>query len=203
MRKFRLLVVIGAAASFLEATATASARDGFTCEKIKERATRASCIQARDIEKNEALNKIAAEQSATGEREVATNTVRVQKDAKEKEQLSFVQRAKTELTRNYKDPNSAQFADLRVVKTVVSRTLCGSVNAKNSYGGYVGVKKFYIAFEEYPTAIKIWYEGDSTAKNDWDDPPQRASGTKLMQSEKVMEKFYCGPGEGYEVEIVP
>lgn len=38
-----------------------------------------------------------------------------------------------------KDPASAQFSDLRVVPG----GLCGEVNAKNGFGGYVGRKPFF------------------------------------------------------------
>lgn len=39
-----------------------------------------------------------------------------------------------------KDPDSAQFRNLRVVSG--GAALCGEVNAKNSYGGYNGFKSF-------------------------------------------------------------
>lgn len=40
-----------------------------------------------------------------------------------------------------KDPRSAEFRNLR--PAVTGLYLCGEVNAKNSYGGYTGFKKFY------------------------------------------------------------
>ena len=41
-----------------------------------------------------------------------------------------------------KDPYSAQFEDLRVVDYQAGKVVCGHVNAKNSYGGYVGSVPF-------------------------------------------------------------
>lgn len=39
-----------------------------------------------------------------------------------------------------KDPESAKFSDVRANASMV----CGKVNAKNSYGGYPGSKRFYV-----------------------------------------------------------
>lgn len=39
-----------------------------------------------------------------------------------------------------KDPASAQFKDIRIAD--VTGSVCGQVNAKNSYGGYTGFKLF-------------------------------------------------------------
>ena len=39
-----------------------------------------------------------------------------------------------------KDPNSAQFQNIKGI--------CGEVNAKNSYGGYTGFKRFYVLNNE-------------------------------------------------------
>jgi hypothetical protein len=43
-----------------------------------------------------------------------------------------------------KDPESARFTDLRSFNLGGSLVVCGYVNAKNSFGGYVGKKPFYI-----------------------------------------------------------
>lgn len=53
----------------------------------------------------------------------------------------FVKRAKRNISDNFKDPDSAKFRDVIISKPDVP-TLCGQVNAKNSYGGYVGYKLF-------------------------------------------------------------
>lgn len=54
----------------------------------------------------------------------------------------FVASTKQVVTRNYKDPASAQWRDLFLAKSDTP-TLCGEVNGKNSYGGYTGFKRFY------------------------------------------------------------
>jgi Pyridine nucleotide-disulphide oxidoreductase, dimerisation domain/Pyridine nucleotide-disulphide oxidoreductase len=56
----------------------------------------------------------------------------------------FVQQAKTLITRDFKDPGSAQFRNLFISgKGIHFKTLCGEINGKNSYGGYVGYRRFY------------------------------------------------------------
>lgn len=56
----------------------------------------------------------------------------------------FVATAKAQLVRGLKDPASAQFRDLYVSRSSTDGlTLCGEVNAKNSYGGYVGFNRFF------------------------------------------------------------
>lgn len=50
----------------------------------------------------------------------------------------------------FKDPNSIVFDDLEVVvSTKGVESLCGMVNGKNSYGGYVGFKPFYFNKEKW------------------------------------------------------
>lgn len=55
---------------------------------------------------------------------------------------SFVQQAKTALTADFKDPSSAQYRGLFLSGGGMP-VLCGEVNAKNSYGAYVGFRRFY------------------------------------------------------------
>ena len=51
---------------------------------------------------------------------------------------------KENIQRQLKDPESAQFRDVKVViNTLNEKAVCGEVNAKNSYGGYTGFKPFY------------------------------------------------------------
>jgi len=71
-----------------------------------------------------------------------------------------------------KDPDSAKFADVRVLNftaqgTTITMT-CGTVNAKNSYGGYVGAKPFWVydgrftqTFDHYlPNSNLTWLMGN-------------------------------------------
>lgn len=42
-----------------------------------------------------------------------------------------------------KDPDSTKFRNVRLVDFAQGKLVCGEVNSKNSYGGYVGFKQFY------------------------------------------------------------
>lgn len=53
----------------------------------------------------------------------------------------LIRAAKTAVERDLRDPMSAQYRDIRVVPGQVD-IVCGEVNAKNAYGGYVGFRRF-------------------------------------------------------------
>lgn len=55
------------------------------------------------------------------------------------EQYVFFQ-AKADVRKQLTDPDSAEFRNLRKLP---GEAVCGEVNAKNAYGGYVGFKHFY------------------------------------------------------------
>ena len=60
---------------------------------------------------------------------------------------ALITKAEQSVRQSLKDPDSAEFSDVQV-KGVVSDDLavavvCGQVNAKNSFGGYVGYRRFY------------------------------------------------------------
>src|SRR5215211_5246452 len=42
-----------------------------------------------------------------------------------------------------KDPESARFGDIRAGSAAEGITICGQVNAKNSFGGYTGMTTFF------------------------------------------------------------
>lgn len=44
--------------------------------------------------------------------------------------------------RQLKDPESARFQNIQLTDHNGGLVLCGEINAKNSYGGYVGFKRF-------------------------------------------------------------
>jgi hypothetical protein len=56
---------------------------------------------------------------------------------------AFVVQAKANLVESFKDPNAAQYRGLFVSKDGSLPVLCGEVNGKNSYGAYVGFRKFF------------------------------------------------------------
>ncbi len=58
------------------------------------------------------------------------------------EQIEF---AKERAGYDLKDPSSAQFRDLYTIsRGMGDDIICGEINAKNSYGAYVGFRKFYV-----------------------------------------------------------
>lgn len=59
-----------------------------------------------------------------------------------KSKSSAIASAKKAVARSLKDPGSAQFRNVRVVPYGEGSVICGEVNGKNSYGGYVGFKSF-------------------------------------------------------------
>ena len=80
----------------------------------------------------------------------------------------MVDKSKQIIADRLKDPDSAKFTGM-VFSTVGGGpwALCGSVNAKNSYGGYVGKKQFFVYWgggKQKP--VEVWMEGDSLDESD-------------------------------------
>ena len=68
--------------------------------------------------------------------------------AQTKADLAFAKKAKEVVANVMKDPSSVQFRTLVVAKdSDGKRTLCGEVNAKNSFGAYTGFRPFYADLE--------------------------------------------------------
>lgn len=57
----------------------------------------------------------------------------------------MVAKLKAGLTREFKDPGSAQYRNLILSGKSGVYSLCGEVNGKNSYGAYVGFRRFFIS----------------------------------------------------------
>lgn len=60
---------------------------------------------------------------------------------------ALVEQAKTALTYNFKDAGSAQYRNVGLYKSSTGKggdIVCGEVNAKNSYGAYVGFQRFAV-----------------------------------------------------------
>lgn len=61
---------------------------------------------------------------------------------------AMVSKAKAAVSRDFKDPEGSRFRDLGIYKSTTGKggfSVCGEVNAKNSYGAYVGYKRFVVA----------------------------------------------------------
>lgn len=54
----------------------------------------------------------------------------------------LIESAKQAAAYDLKDPSSAQFRNVRLVSYSDGRVVCGEINAKNSYGAYVGFSAF-------------------------------------------------------------
>lgn len=63
--------------------------------------------------------------------------------------LAAIESAKRAIATGLRDPDSAQFRNVFVQRNLVDAVeqvnVCGEVNAKNAYGGYVGFKPFYFS----------------------------------------------------------
>lgn len=60
----------------------------------------------------------------------------------------LVAKAKTAISRGLKDPDAAKFRNIGIYKSTTGKggvSVCGEVNAKNSYGAYVGYKSFVVS----------------------------------------------------------
>ena len=63
-------------------------------------------------------------------------------------QIMWVTRTKNGVESRLKDPDSANFKDVRFYSGGPSPAVCGQVNAKNSFGGYMGFRRFIGSGEE-------------------------------------------------------
>ena len=73
------------------------------------------------------------------------NTVVAQNDALSPEQITVMQAQIAELMN---DPESARFKNLRAARDSKGMLyVCGEINGRNKFGGYVGYKLFVAAFE--------------------------------------------------------
>lgn len=149
-----MIKMILASLSLLCATANAaSPKEPFTCEKIKDKPTRTWCIDTRsqalqeEAEKKSETELVAAVKTRD---EVAAAKAEAEKLKEQSDVITrFVEASKQQVSKRFKDPDSARYSALQLFsnKTTGKRTLCGKVNAKNSFGGYVGAEYFHVTEE--------------------------------------------------------
>lgn len=100
--------------------------------------------------------------AATDEKTPEELAARAESDARHAVVFNGKQAVKSRLN----DPDSAQFGDVVYVKKQGGvAAACGSVNAKNKLGGYVGAKKFVSLGSSSVTAIEGTDDGFSTLWN--------------------------------------
>ena len=71
-------------------------------------------------------------------------------------QEQAIETAKQTVANSLKDPSGAQFRNVRLVSYLDGKVICGEVNGKNSYGGYVGFSPFVAS-----TTASDLYDKDS------------------------------------------
>lgn len=77
--------------------------------------------------------------SAAAERQAA--------DERARAEVAQLASLKSKASSHLKDPASAQFQDLRL--NTPKTALCGKLNAKNGFGGYVGFREFVVSDAEF------------------------------------------------------
>lgn len=128
-----LLLTVYATHSSAETIAELNQRLGI-CTATAERGKKTQCfeqlsrdaigqLEKRDVEAVIPINK-------------ATPVVSLSKYA------DLIAKAKSNITRDFKDTASVQWRNVFVSDGTVP-ALCGEVNAKNSYGAYVGFRRFF------------------------------------------------------------
>ena len=71
-----------------------------------------------------------------------------------------------------RDPGSAQFRDVIVVRQDSSTAVCGEVNAKNGFGGYIG----YTSFVAIGSLVQLQTKRDDGFHTLWNAACVRSNG---------------------------
>lgn len=69
------------------------------------------------------------------------------------DQVAFVKVAKQNVVSNFRDPVSVQYRNVFISKTGDTALLCGEINGKNVYGGYVGFRAFVGMLDKDSTVV--------------------------------------------------
>jgi len=110
------------------------------------------------VQKSQSNNSIKATESYPVHATYDVSTLRT-KDLK---LIAWADRAKDEVKKRLKDPDSAKFGKVYVHQTQKNVWIvCGFVNAKNSFGGYTGEKQFVSGVVKGTTFL------ESEVKKDW------------------------------------
>ncbi len=116
----RLTLVVCAALT----TTSCNAADYKSCTTIKSATARLACFDKVAATESSGANDAAAERAAI---------------------LSAIDSAKTSIADRFKDPGAVQFRNVVAYgknKPLEISIICGQVNGKNSYGAYVGFRRF-------------------------------------------------------------
>jgi len=70
-----------------------------------------------------------------------------------------VRALKAVITHDFKDPDAAKWRNLKFARAAGKDRLvilCGEVNGKNSYGAYVGFRRFVVAAASRTSLLRLW-----------------------------------------------
>ena len=117
-----------------------------SCGRSKEKMEAAYQAALATQAASAAMAEAAA--SAKAAQMEAEAVVRAQHEAENKTRSAedLIASLKSKVSAVLKDPDSAQFRVVRLADN--QTTLCGEVNSKNSFGGYVGFRPFIVSREE-------------------------------------------------------
>lgn len=99
--------------------------------------------QLRRLYKTQYNAMIASQRLAFATQKVRNSESNDFMNATKKNDVKFIALVKGKVSETMKDPDSTQFKDLSVVRRDGGIWVCGSVNAKNSYGAYIGFEPFF------------------------------------------------------------
>lgn len=120
-----------------------------SCSPIKKIDARSKCYEAVAVRAIGTIERIHAKPVKTEDEIKADSEAQAQKKQDDIYQ-AFITKAKAALVSDFKDPSSAQWRGI-FVSGYLNPTfgkgwfLCGEVNAKNSYGAYIGFRRFFIS----------------------------------------------------------
>jgi hypothetical protein len=94
------------------------------------------------------------------------NGLKTQSDSKNESESKVISRAFSKVRESLKDPSSADFGQV-VMRSIGggNSVACGTVNAKNGFGGYSGFKRFIYTHERSSVAFD---DGGANFSDSWD-----------------------------------
>jgi hypothetical protein len=101
---------------------------------------------------------------------------------------SNIKKAKHNLANKMKDPSSVQWKDIRKID---ENLVCGEYNAKNSYGAYIGFKKFaslrdLLILDDEQAIIIAGCDGEESSKKEMDKITHKLN--EKSKAKKLLEK---------------
>lgn len=133
----------------------------------------------KELEAQRKLIQMAAEKLEQERAAQESKLAQLAEDAKQDEEKKVIEEYKSVVLSILKDPGSAHFQNIKISKgtynsdkTKTAYQICGQVNSKNGFGGYVGFKGFVVAnnIESKPT---VYMQDDTLSGFIWQDIAKR------------------------------